>query len=269
MTLWWAILATAAAAGAVAPDCSLAPGWQQHGRPRSHTPDNLFEYMDGNAEGYLIYGFRGMNGVTCRNGGDELLIDVSEMADEDAAYGIFTANRDPNAPLAALGMGGQVVPRRAAFVKGRFYVEIAANPEKDHSPSLRAFAAALERRIEGRTRPPDALGWFTPANLESVRLVPESVLGIRLLERGYVAQYTTGKAFVVHQESPQGAAAVMSKLRARFAQAAGVALGDEAFQAADKYLGNICIFRKGAYVAGWVGVADPASAAAELLARLP
>ena len=38
-------------AAAVAPDCSLAPGWKQHGAARIFVADNLFEYMNGNAEG--------------------------------------------------------------------------------------------------------------------------------------------------------------------------------------------------------------------------
>ena len=46
------------------------PGWTQQGAARSYIADNLFEYMDGNAEGYLLYGFQTMHGVTCEQGGD-------------------------------------------------------------------------------------------------------------------------------------------------------------------------------------------------------
>ena len=49
------------------PACNLVPGWQQRGEQRSYIAENLFEYMDGNAEGYLIYGFQSMRGVTCIN----------------------------------------------------------------------------------------------------------------------------------------------------------------------------------------------------------
>ena len=51
--------------------------------------------------------------------------------------------------------------------------------------------------------------------------MPESVLGIRILKRGYVAQYDFGKAFVVPEDSPEAAAAVMQKLRARFTETSG------------------------------------------------
>jgi hypothetical protein len=190
------MLASAARAAEVA-DCRLAPGWEQQGPRREFVADNLFEYMDGNAEGYLIYGFTRMEGVTCTSGGDSIIMDVSEMTDADAAYGIFAANRDPNQAVAPIGMGGQILPRRATFCKDKYYVELAANPEKDHTPALKAFVGEMEKRIVGRSTPPDALAWFPTEKLMSARLIPESVLGLRPLKRGYVAQYESGKAFVV------------------------------------------------------------------------
>ena len=91
-------------------NCKLVPGWEQAEPMHQYTADNLFEYKDGDAEGYLIYGFAHMQGIDCKSGGDALTIDVSEMGDADQAYGMFAANRDPNLPIAKIGMGGQVQP---------------------------------------------------------------------------------------------------------------------------------------------------------------
>lgn len=267
-----ALLATAAFASAQpAPDCSIVGGWQQKGPERSYTADDLFEYMDGNSEGYLIYGFLKMKGITCAKGDVEFLIDVSEMVDPDSAYGIFTANRDGRRPLDTIGMAGQVQPRRATFVKDRYYVEIAANPEGDHTEPLKAFAVGMEKRISGRTTVPDALSWFPKEKQQSLRLVPESVLGLRLLKRGYMGQYEYGKAFLVRETSPEAAAAVMEKLRARFGNTQPAHAGDEAFQLSEKYLGRMCFFRKGQYLGGWANVAegqDPLALAGALASRL-
>ena len=124
----------AAAAGTPpVPSCTLVPGWTQKGDARSYVGDNLFEYMDGNAEGYLIYGFQSMHGVSCTKGTEELVIDISDFGEPDLSYGMFTANRDLREPMAKLGAGGQIVPRRAIFTKGQYYVEIAASPEGDHT----------------------------------------------------------------------------------------------------------------------------------------
>ncbi len=259
-------LALAGLAAAQVPSCDLVPGWKQQGNARAYDVSNLYEYMDGNAEGYIIYGFVGMHGVTCVNGGDSILIDISEMQDLDTAYGIFSANRDERLPADAIGGGGQVTPRRAIFAKDRFYVELAANPEIDQRPVLRAFAAALERLLPGSAAVPPALSWFPAEELKSVRLIPESVLGLRLLKRGYVAEYPFGKAFVVPEPSDEAAAALMEKLRVRFGQSG------ELIQVTDRYLGRLCFVRKGRYIAGYANVSkahDPSRLAAALVSRLP
>ncbi len=256
------------------PDCKLVPGWRQQGGARSFAADELFEYMDGNAEGYLSYGFVRLSTVSCQSGSTTIDIDVSEMVDTEAAYGVFLTSRDPRFPLEKIGVAGQVRPRRAVLVKDKYLVEMAANPEGDHSAALRAFLSAMERNIPGRTTRPDALSWFPTEKLDesSLRLLPNRVLGLALLKRGYVAQYPYGKAFVVEEESPAAATGVMEKARARFGQTQPLELGDEAFQATDKYLERLTFFRKGRYIAGFANMTAPAEAieAAKVLAsRLP
>jgi hypothetical protein len=137
---------------------------------------------------------------------------------------------------------------------------------------MQAFAAGMQKRLEGRESPPEALEWFPKENLDSVRLVPESVLGLRLLKRGYVAKYKQGQAFAVQEASPESAAEVMKKLRERFAGAIPVQVGDEGFQAKAPYLEGICIFRKGRFLAGYANLTEAqqaASMAAKLAARIP
>jgi hypothetical protein len=273
-----AVLFSAQAAAAPFPalECSVVPGWTQQGPERSYDTETLFDYMNGNSEGYFAYGFTLMKGVTCVNpAGDQLVIDVSEMGDPDRAWGFFVTNRDQRSPVETIGSAGQVLPRRATFAKGRHYVEIAASPDKDHRAALRAFVTALEARVPGEGRVPDAIAWFPTEGLQagSIRLVPESVLGLRMLKSGFMAQYAVGRAFVVPEANPAAAAATMEKLRARFAGAAPVGgIGDEAFSAQDPYLGGLLVFRKGPRVAGVANVAagsDPSALAKALLGRLP
>lgn len=266
-----ASIATTAAAQSPL-SCDLVPGWQQSGTNRNYTADNLFEYMDGNAEGYLLYGFVRMQGITCKSGANTLVIDVSEMEDPDLAYGMFAANADPNQATTKIGMVGQIGPRRASFAKGKYYVEIAASPDIDQSQALHLFCARLEAGIEGRNTPPEALEWFPQENLVSARLVPESVLGLRQLKRGFVAKYEHGQAFIVQESSEEAAAQTMKQLRARFADSSAAHVGDEAIQAETQYLGGLCIFRKGRYLAGYANLPEFPQAtiqATKLAARIP
>jgi hypothetical protein len=256
-------------------NCELVPGWEQTGPKREYVADNLYDYKDGAAEGYLVYGFMRMQGIDCKSGATTLAIDISELADADMAYGMFAANRDPNLPIAKIGMGGQVQPQSLSFAKGKYFIEIVetdGNSASNQTDALRAFATKMETLIEGRDTPPAALDWFLKEDQTSARLVPESVLGLRLLKHGYLAKYTQGQAFIAFEDTPQSAAEVMNKLRAKFEGSTPAQIGDEAFQLKAPYLDGLCIFRKGRYIAGYANLLDPQQAAlqsAKLAARIP
>jgi len=216
-----AVLIFAGAAFGQLPQCGALAGWQQQGTPRSYDSSNLFEYMDGNSEGYFIYHFVAMKGVTCQSGENTIVVDISEFADPEYAYGMFTSTRDPRLPVEKIGAAGQVTPRRILFVKDKYYVELAANPERDFTKELRTYSGMIEKSLSGRTVAPEIIGWFPSENLageNAVRLIPESVLGLRLLKSGYVGQYGFGKGFIVREASPEAAAELMKRLRQRFAK---------------------------------------------------
>jgi hypothetical protein len=256
-------------------NCHFVPGWEPSGAKRQYVPDNLFEYKDGGAEGYLTFGFVRMQGITCAKDANTLDIDVSEMGDADSAYGMFAANLDSSQPVVKIGMGGQVEKQSATFAKGKYYVElveVAANPDSDDTPTMQAFVTRILETIEGRETPPEVLEWFPKQDLVSIRLVPESVLGLGQLKRGYVGKYKQGQAFIVQQDSPKAAEEVLKSLRESFEGAAPVKVGDEAFQAKVKYLDGICVFRKGKTIAGYANLPeaqDAAAQAAKLAARIP
>ncbi|MEB2364218.1 MAG: hypothetical protein HUU41_15035 [Bryobacteraceae bacterium] len=267
-------LLAASMATAQAPSCEIAPGWKQEGPARTFVPGTLFEYMNGNAEGYLIYQFVRLNGITCKSGENEVVVDVFEMATPESAYGIFAANRDARQPIEKIGMIGQVVPQRAVFAKEKYYVELAASSASDQSALLRSMAAEMEKRIEGGTELPPVLSWFPAEGLvaDSIRLVPQSLLGFRILRRGFLAQYDSGKAFIIAEDSPEQAAAVVAKFRERIGNTQPAGIGDGGFKADDKYLGGLCVFSQDRYVAGFANMPagkDPARAAAAIAARLP
>lgn len=256
-------------------DCRFVPGWEQSGPKRQYTPDNLFDYRDGAAESYLIYSFARMQGIDCKSGSTVLSIDVSDMTDADSAYGMFSANRDTRQPIAKIGMGAQIMAQSLLFAKGKYFVEIIetdGSNESNQTTVLQALAAKIEPLLEGRCTPPEELSWFPPENQESAKLVPESVLGLKILKRGYIAKYPAGQAFVVVERSPESAAEVMNKLRARFDNPVPVNLADEGFQVKTPYLDGMCVFRKGRTIAGYSNLPDPQTAAAQavkLLERIP
>ena len=130
----------------------------------------------------------------------------------------------------------------------------------------------MEKRIDGRSTPPEALAWFPPEKLVSARLIPESVLGVRLLKRGYVAQYEQGKAFVVLETSPRvrrgGHGQTPPALPGRPACAGRGGSPPVAGQVPGRRL----LFPQGKYIGGYANMPDGGAAAvasALLAAKVP
>jgi len=76
----------------------------------------------------------------------------------------------------------------------------------------------------------------------------------------------------IESSCDETAAAVMQKLRERFGETAKAPIADDAFQVTDKYLGRVCVVRKGRYLAGYGNLADGQDAVAlakALASRLP
>ena len=268
LVLIFATLATPPASAQAYLDCHFVPGFEQSGPKRDYTPDNLFEYRDGAAEGYLIFSFSRMQGIDCKSGSTILSIDISDMTDADSAYGMFAANRDPQKPIQRIGMGAQLLPQSLLFAKGKYFVEIIetdGSTDSNQTGALQTFAAKIEPLLEGRTTPPEELAWFPPENQESAKLVPESVLGLKILKRGYVAKYKIGQAFIVVEQSPESASEVMKKLRDHFDGAVAATISDEAFQTKAPYLDGVCVFRKGRILAGYANLPDAQSAASQAI----
>ncbi|MDR3793333.1 MAG: hypothetical protein P4L03_08125 [Terracidiphilus sp.] len=278
MRLGSLLMAVLACAGTAAAqeylNCNFASGWQTQGQKRAYTSVNLFEYKDGGAEGYLQYGFAKMQGSTCVKDGNTIDIDVSEMSDSDAAYGMLMANVDQSLPMEKIGIGGQVQKQSAIAAKGKFYVEIvetAVKANADDSAFLRERTTKILGLLEGGSEPPRTIAWFVPDDLVQVRMVPESVLGLKQIKRGYAAKYKQGQAFIAEQSTVEEATALVKALEEKF-KGTAASVGEEGFTAKAKYLDGICVFRKGRVVAGAANLPDPDAALAQakkLAARIP
>jgi len=166
-----------------------------------------------------------------------LVIDISDFGENDLSYGMFTANRDLRQPEAKLGAGGQIVPRRAISPRASIRRNSGRPGRRLYRCSERVDGG-LREVVPGSTSPPVALSWFRLKNSKPCawcrRAFSNPVAAAR-----YAAQYDFGKAFVVTEATPESAAALMQKLKARYPEGnAAATIADEAFLATDKYLGK-------------------------------
>ena len=240
------------------PDCSVVAGVDQKGEVRSFGPDNLFEYMDGNAEGYILYEFQRMTGITCASGDSTILIDISQMATSELAYGMFSANKHAAHEVRKIGTAGQVMPRNATFVKGSYYVELAANPAKDHTAALEALprTSRLASRLH-RTAGRAELVSERPARTR-LRAAGSAERARHADAQARLRRYICVRARVCRPGGFRrfGVRCLIEVEGAGLRSGSAANVGDEAFTGADRYLGKVCFARKGAYVLGFVNIKE-------------
>ena len=113
--------------------------WRAESAPVTYTPETIFDYIDGHAEVYLAYGFRGSIARRYLGPGQEgdIVVDVFELASPEDAFGVFTHDQDGE--VLAIGQGALFRYGWLSFWKGPFFVSVYAEGESD-----KARAAVFE-----------------------------------------------------------------------------------------------------------------------------
>jgi hypothetical protein len=124
-------------------------GWKMERQPRVFQADNLWQYIDGDAERYLQAGFENVrNAVYQYRGRVEAAADIYTMKNPGAAAKVLDSEADLGSQPAALGDGGKVYRASIVFRKGRHFVRlIAYQDDPDGQKALMELAQAIAERL--------------------------------------------------------------------------------------------------------------------------
>jgi hypothetical protein len=139
----------APAGGIVFPAGDDTPGWRMERTPRVFKAENLWEYIDGDAERYLQAGFESLSAAAYRwHGRIEVAVDVYTMKSPAAASAILSAEADQGSRPLAIGDAGKLYRASAVFRKGSRLVRLIAYEEDPElQAALTALGQALARKL--------------------------------------------------------------------------------------------------------------------------
>jgi hypothetical protein len=132
-------------------------GWQPSGEMQRYTREDLFDYMDGEAEMYFVYGFQEMQVQEYVSGkGGPIRVEIYEVDTDANAYGLFTFYR--GGQLLDVGNEGDVaVGGRVLFWTDRYVVRVY--PVKDAGENdVQSFARLVANELPVGGSPPDLIG---------------------------------------------------------------------------------------------------------------
>ncbi len=133
------------------PASGVLPGWSMTDSARIYGGTDLYLFIDGGADLFFEYGFRQVVAAEYSGGGTASIdLQIYEMNDPGAAFGIYSIRSGGEAKPIDLGQGGSVHPYYIMFWKGRFYVSIAAS---DSSAACRSGLEVIARAVDRRFPP--------------------------------------------------------------------------------------------------------------------
>jgi hypothetical protein len=146
------------------PRAGEVKGWAPKGEPQLFKGEELFTYIDGGADIYNEYGFRQVIVEDYENVSKKTLtLEVFEMADAAAAFGMFTFKSSGRGTEIALGQGGRLEDYYLNFWKGRALVTVTGFDDSPESvEGVRLIAEAADRKIELRGEMPKWAAAFPP-----------------------------------------------------------------------------------------------------------
>jgi hypothetical protein len=196
--------------------------WRMESEPRFYEPEHLWEYIDGAAEQYLLYGFRGVLAADYTVGTDSssVTVEVYCMESPTHAFGIYAAERSPEEQPVAVGVQGYQSANVLNFYKGPYYVKMTSFTSSDGlRASILRMGKSISDKIQGEFKEPVLFQYFPLENRAkwSERFIPSDFLGQSYLQNGYRCDYAgdqgTYQVFLVPLESDTAAQTVFKKYR--------------------------------------------------------
>lgn len=179
-----------------------------------YTPDDLWDYINGAADGYLALGFIDLNIREYTRGKNIIKAEIYRFGDDARAFGIYSMERSPGYNFIPAGVQGYNEDGAVNFYKDRYYVKIMS-----HSGSVKVNDAMVElagliaSMIGGKSEFPALLGLFPAEDRlkNEETYVLESVLGHDFLRGAFrVAYEVDGDRFDIHLFSSEDMAEIIS-----------------------------------------------------------
>lgn len=132
-------------------------GWTQEDTARVYEGQELYALIDGGADLFLEYGFRRSLAAEYQSvAGETIRLEIYQMSDAGAAYGIYTLRSGENPRRVDIGQEGCEHPYFIMFWKGPFYVSVASSDSTDRCRhGIESLAGVISAAITVRgVKPP-------------------------------------------------------------------------------------------------------------------
>lgn len=197
------------------------PGWSRVTEPEQYEADNLWEYINGQADFFIDYGFQRVDTAEYRNDRESgsVVLEVYQMGRPQEAFGIFAAERTPDDRPLQIGAQAYLGTNVLGFWQAERYVKLTSFGD-GHSVGelLIGFAEEISSRIPSPGHELETLLLFPEEGRveKSERFIPKNFLGQPYLSDAYRVDFRIDgqqlQLFVVETGSPEEARSHFKRL---------------------------------------------------------
>lgn len=194
-------------------------GWKTADKIDVYTPENLWDKINGAADGYFTYEFKKLL-VTdyTRKNGDYISVEIYEHSTPVMAFGIYSSERPSDGRYNKNGTQGYELDGLFHFLADRYYVKISTPlQDEDSKRAMRDIAKGIATRIGGNQSFPLAVQCFPIENLKtnSTIYVSKNFMGYGFLNSAFVSSYNTNDSnytvFIIEATNQEAAQKMISE----------------------------------------------------------
>lgn len=254
------------------PSPGFEKGWKWNGKPKYYSPETLYQYIDGEADLYLSYGFQALATLLYYWHSPEdtfVVVDVYDMGTPLNAFGIYSNFRHPEYNFQNIGVEAFVSEYGLRFYKGQYFVDVKLGnfSERCQRAGL-VIATEIARRIKSSGEVPKELE-LLPSDQQkpkTLRYVKSEMLNHGFLPGGVEARYLTSEGeamgFVVVFDSLQQAVRGFEELKTFYTVTGSMLLiqglpGEVSFAVRTPYHGVLMAFQFSRYIGGVQDIEKP------------
>lgn len=259
LILFCGLILTSPSAGT---DFPPMEGWELKNDYPVYSPDNLWDYINGAAVGYLEFGFEELQMAEYQKGKSSIRVEVYEHKDNAHAFGIYNSERSPSFTFEKYGAHGYLKGSILNFFQGKYYVKLhAGSDKKKDQKAMQELAGLVSVRLGENPGFPKSFSLFPEKNKlpHSESFIAKNFLGHEFMSQVFLCSYKSGEEkydMFLHQgDSKQDIAKVLEAYYAYTGQDTRE-LKEGQLIVRDKYNGNIYFLWKDKYLFGLTDVED-------------
>jgi hypothetical protein len=172
--------------------------WKMNEEDHVYNSGDLWEIIDGAAEGFISYYFEDLHIAEYTNSDRIIRVELYKHKTIEDAYGIYAAERMSDYSLIPVGSQGYKSDDIINFVTGNYYIKIMKiGTSKVEESTLMMIAEAVNKQLKQPVGLPDAIRFFPEEGMIylSDNYIAQDFLGYSFFRAAYTARYDKPVSF--------------------------------------------------------------------------